>query len=84
MRVGSSPARRLRRPVGAAAPLPGGGELTLSRLDEALFPVEAVNDFSAIYEAGDPATLELSIASPPALRLPASLKRFMRASQRTR
>ena len=48
--------------------------MTLPRLDEALFPVEAVNDFSAIYEAGDPATLELSIASPPALRLPASLE----------
>ena len=60
--------------LGAGVRLPGGGELTLPRLDEALFPVEAVNDFSAIYEAGDPATLDLSIASPPALRLPASLE----------
>ena len=48
--------------------------MALPQLDEALFPVEAVNDFSAIYEAGEPATLDLSIASPPALRLPASLE----------
>ena len=37
--------------VGAGAPLPSGGELTLPRLDEALFAVEAVSDFAAVVEA---------------------------------
>ena len=67
LRVGSSPARRLRRAARRGRAAAGRWRVDAARLDEALFPVEAVNeDFRrAIYEAGNPATLELSIASPP-------------------
>jgi phenylacetate-coenzyme A ligase PaaK-like adenylate-forming protein len=60
--------------VGAGAPLPGGGELTLPRLDEALFAVEAVGDYAAAVETGAPATLALSIAAPAPLRVAATLE----------
>ena len=56
-----------------AATLPGGAALSLPRLDEALFAVEAVTDFVAAYDEGPPATLSLSVAAPPALRDPAAL-----------
>ena len=54
--------------------LPGGGEITLPRLDDALFAVEAVNDFGAIFDHGPPATLSLSIAAPAPLRTNATLQ----------
>jgi phenylacetate-coenzyme A ligase PaaK-like adenylate-forming protein len=60
--------------VGAGAPLASGGELTLPRLDEALFAVEAVSDFAAVVERGAPATLTLSIAAPAPLRVAATLE----------
>ena len=59
--------------VGAGAPLASGGELTLPRLDEALFAVEAVSDFGAVVEIDAPATLTLSIAAPAPLRVAATL-----------
>jgi len=59
--------------VGAGLTLPGGGELTLPILDEALFAIEGVTDFGATVRKGAPATLRLSIAAPAALRLPAVL-----------
>jgi phenylacetate-coenzyme A ligase PaaK-like adenylate-forming protein len=59
--------------LGAGAPLAGGGELTLPRLDEALFAVEAVSDFAAVIETGAPATLKLSIVAPAPLRVEATL-----------
>jgi phenylacetate-coenzyme A ligase PaaK-like adenylate-forming protein len=60
--------------VGEAVPLPGGGVLSLPRLDEAVFAVEGVSDFMATYEDGPPASLSLSIAAPSALRAPAAHK----------
>ncbi len=60
--------------VDDAATLPGGAALSLPRLDEALFAVQAVTDFVAAYDEGPPATLSLSIAAPPALRDPAALE----------
>ena len=60
--------------VGAGAPLSSGGELTLPRLDEALFALEAVSDFAAVIEVGAPATLTLSIAAPAPLRVAATLE----------
>ena len=51
-----------------------GGELTLPRLDEALFAVEAVSDFSAVVEGSAPATLTLSIAAPAPLCVAATLE----------
>jgi len=60
--------------VGAGAPLPSGGELTLPQLDEALFALEAVSDFAAVVETGAPATLTLSIAAPAPLRVAATLE----------
>jgi phenylacetate-coenzyme A ligase PaaK-like adenylate-forming protein len=60
--------------VGAGAPLPSGGELTLPRLDEVLFALEAVSDFAAVVETGAPATLTLSIAAPAPLRVAATLE----------
>ena len=60
--------------VGAGARLASGGELTLPRLDEALFAVEAVSDFAAVVEIGAPATLTLSIAAPAPLRVAATLE----------
>ncbi len=60
--------------AGAGAPLPSGGELTLPRLDEALFGLEAVSDFAAIVEIGAPQTLTLSIAAPASLRVAATLE----------
>ncbi len=60
--------------VDDAAILPGGAALSLPRLDEALFAVPAVTDFVAAYDEGPPATLSLSVAAPPALRDPATLK----------
>jgi phenylacetate-coenzyme A ligase PaaK-like adenylate-forming protein len=60
--------------VGAGAPLTNGGELTLPRLDEALFAVEAVSDYAAAVETGAPATLALSIAAPAPLRVAATLE----------
>ena len=59
--------------VGAAARLPSGGELTLPRLDEALFAIDAVSDFAAVVEIGPPMKLTLSIAAPPPLRVAATL-----------
>jgi len=59
--------------VGAGARLPSGGELTLPRLDEALFALDAVSDFAAVVEIGAPTTLKLSIAAPPPLRVAATL-----------
>ncbi|MGA2491835.1 MAG: DVU_1553 family AMP-dependent CoA ligase [Roseiarcus sp.] len=60
--------------IAAGAPLASGGELTLPRLDEALFALEAVSDFAAVVEIGAPATLTLSIAAPPPLRVAATLE----------
>ena len=54
--------------VGAGVGLASGGELTLPRLDEALFAVGAVCDFAATVEASAPAVLALSIVAPAALR----------------
>ena len=59
--------------VGEAARLPGGGALSLPRLDEIAFGVDGVSDFVAAYDKGPPAVLSLSIAAPPALRAPATL-----------
>lgn len=59
--------------LGASAPIAGVGELTLPRLDEALFAVEAVSDFVAAVESGAPPTLALSIAAPAPLRVAATL-----------
>ncbi len=53
--------------------LPGGGALSLPRLDEALFAVEPVSDFAAAFEDGPPAMLSLSIAAPEAYCVPAVL-----------
>ena len=50
-----------------AITMPGGGALSLPRLDDALFAVQAVSDFAATFDEGPPATLSLSIAAPPAL-----------------
>jgi phenylacetate-coenzyme A ligase PaaK-like adenylate-forming protein len=60
--------------VGAGARLASGGELTLPRLDEALFGIEAISDFAAVVEIGAPATLTLSIAAPAPLRVAATLE----------
>jgi phenylacetate-coenzyme A ligase PaaK-like adenylate-forming protein len=59
--------------VGAGTRLPSGGELTLARLDEALFAIDAVSDFAAVVEMGAPATLKLSIVAPAPLRDAATL-----------
>ncbi len=59
--------------VGSGLTLPGGGELTLPVLDEALFAIEGVTDFTATVQKGTPALLRLSIAAPAALRSPAML-----------
>jgi phenylacetate-CoA ligase len=59
--------------VGAAAPLPSGGALTLPRLDEALFAIDAISDFTATVELGAPMKLSLSIAAPAPLRVAATL-----------
>lgn len=59
--------------AGAGARLPSGGELTLPRLDEALFGLEAVSDFAAMIEIGAPATLTLTIAAPASRRVAATL-----------
>ncbi len=59
--------------IGAGVTLPGGGELTLPLLDEALFAIEGVTDFTAAVEKGAPATLRLSIGAPASLRSPALL-----------
>jgi phenylacetate-coenzyme A ligase PaaK-like adenylate-forming protein len=58
--------------VGEAVSLPGGGALSLPRLDEVVFAVEGVSDFVATYDEGPPASLSLSIAAPSALRAPAA------------
>ena len=59
--------------IGGGAPLATGGESTLPQLDESLFAVEAISDFVAVVETGDPLTLKLSIASPSPLRVAATL-----------
>jgi phenylacetate-coenzyme A ligase PaaK-like adenylate-forming protein len=59
--------------VGGGLALASGGALTLPRLDEALFAVDGVCDFAAAVAAGAPPTLELSIATPAALRVAATL-----------
>jgi phenylacetate-CoA ligase len=59
--------------LGAAAPLPSGGALTLPRLDEALFAIDAISDFTAVVELGAPMTLTLSVAAPAPLRVAATL-----------
>jgi phenylacetate-coenzyme A ligase PaaK-like adenylate-forming protein len=64
--------------VGAGAPLASGGELTLPRLDEALFALEAVSDFAAVVEVGALATLTLSIVAPVPLRVAATLEAVRR------
>ncbi|EJW10669.1 Phenylacetate-coenzyme A ligase [Rhodovulum sp. PH10] len=50
--------------IGAAVPLPGGGEISLETLDDALFALPSVADFSATLVGGDPAVLELLVATP--------------------
>jgi phenylacetate-CoA ligase len=60
--------------VGAGAPLASGGELTLPRLDEILFALDAISDFTAVVDLGAPATLRLSIAASPPLRVAATLE----------
>ncbi|MGD0642000.1 MAG: DVU_1553 family AMP-dependent CoA ligase [Roseiarcus sp.] len=57
--------------IGAEAPLPGGGALTLPRLDEALFAIEAIADFSATVEDGAPMVLALRVATASPARAPA-------------
>ena len=59
--------------VGAGVTLPGGGELTLPVLDEALFAIEGVTDFLATVRKGVPASLRLSIATPVTMCTPAVL-----------
>ena len=54
--------------VGAGLALPGAGDLTLPLLDEALFAMDGVTDFTATVLTGAPATLRLSIASPAGAR----------------
>ncbi len=61
------------RRAGAGLTLPGAGELTLPILDEALFAIQGVTDFTATVQKGEPATLRLSIATPAAMRSPAVL-----------
>lgn len=60
--------------IGEAARLSGGGALSLPCLDEALFAVEAITDFVAVFDTGPPATLVLSIAAPSALRTSATIE----------
>jgi phenylacetate-CoA ligase len=59
--------------AGAGLTLPGGGELTLPLLDEALFAIDGVTDFTATVQKGAPATLRLSIATAEGGRSPAVL-----------
>jgi phenylacetate-coenzyme A ligase PaaK-like adenylate-forming protein len=59
---------------GASIRLPGGGDLSMPRLDDVLFGVEAVSDFEASFDEGPPATLSLAIAAPPVLRASALLE----------
>jgi phenylacetate-CoA ligase len=59
--------------TGAGAALPGGEVLTMPLLDEALFAVEGVTDFTAKLEKGEPAMLKLSIGTPVSMCLPAVL-----------
>lgn len=61
--------------AGAGVALPGDGELTLTLplLDEALFAVEGVTDFTAALQRGEPARLRLSIATPVTMCSPAVL-----------
>ncbi|MDC7785226.1 AMP-binding protein [Rhodoplanes sp. TEM] len=56
--------------IGAAVPLPGGGALTLEGLDDALFAVPAVADFTARVDGGDPLALDLAVAIPARLCTP--------------
>jgi phenylacetate-CoA ligase len=59
--------------IGAGAALPGGGVLTMPLLDEAVFAVEGVSDFTATLLSGEPAVLKLSIATPVTMSRPAVL-----------
>ncbi len=59
--------------LGAGVALTGGAELTLPVLDEALFAIEGITDFTATVRKGAPLTLWLSIAAPVAMRSPALL-----------
>jgi phenylacetate-coenzyme A ligase PaaK-like adenylate-forming protein len=53
-----------RERIGDAVAMPTGGHLTMAMLDEVLFAIDAVSDFTASIEVGDPARLTLCIASP--------------------
>jgi len=59
--------------IGGGVPLASGGELTLPRLDEALFALDGLCDFAAAVAPGRPATLRLTIAAPPPFRVAATL-----------
>ena len=59
--------------VGSGAALASGDELTLPRLDEALFAVDGVCDFAAVVENGAPPTLWLAVAAPQQWRVGAAL-----------
>jgi phenylacetate-CoA ligase len=59
--------------AGAGVTLPGGGELTLPLLDEALFAIEGITDFTAAVQKGTPAILRLLVATPVTMHSPAVL-----------
>jgi phenylacetate-coenzyme A ligase PaaK-like adenylate-forming protein len=59
---------------GESVRLPSSGEITLPLLDDALFAVEAVSDFAAMFDHGPPTTLSLSIAAPAPRRTKATLR----------
>jgi phenylacetate-CoA ligase len=59
-----------QRRIGAAVELPGGGTISLPMLDELLFGISAVTDFTAELDEAVPMRLTLTVATPLALREP--------------
>jgi phenylacetate-coenzyme A ligase PaaK-like adenylate-forming protein len=53
---------------GGAIALPAGDSFSLATLDDALFGLEAVTDFTARVTPGDPVELEIVLATPASLR----------------
>ena len=53
---------RIHRRIGGGVDLGGAGELLIGALDEAIFPLAAVADFAATFDAGPPPTLHLNVA----------------------
>ena len=54
---------RLQRRIGGGIPLDGVGELTIAMLDECLFDIDGVADFTAVYRRGTPPRLDLTITA---------------------